>query len=58
MFVPHGSCWLRLTDMIIGLKLLKHFNHENIIGLLDIITPETIDDFRVSRISNIRQRLL
>jgi serine/threonine protein kinase len=27
------------------IKLLRHFNHENIISILDIIKPETYDGF-------------
>jgi serine/threonine protein kinase len=27
------------------IKLLRHFNHENIISILDIIKPDTYDGF-------------
>ena len=36
------------------LRLLKHMNHENVIGLLDVFTPGTsMSDFQVSMTFNI-----
>lgn len=28
------------------IKLLRHFDHENIIAILDILRPPSLDDFR------------
>jgi len=28
------------------IKLLRHFNHENIISILDILHPANLDDFK------------
>lgn len=28
------------------IKLLRHFHHENIISILDILRPPSLDDFR------------
>jgi mitogen-activated protein kinase 1/3 len=28
------------------IKLLRHFNHENIISILDILQPATLEDFK------------
>lgn len=28
------------------IKLLRHFNHENIISILDILRPPSLDDFK------------
>ncbi|CAJ0924957.1 9223_t:CDS:2 [Entrophospora sp. SA101] len=34
------------------IKLLRYFNHENIIAILDIVKPETFDKFTESKTSN------
>jgi serine/threonine protein kinase len=39
------------------IKLLRHFNHENIISILDILRPQSIETFREVYLIQVSPRL-
>jgi mitogen-activated protein kinase 1/3 len=51
----HGLLCLRTLREI---KILKHFNHENIIGVLDIYQPESLEESRAVYLVQVRNILL
>lgn len=40
------------------IKLLRHFQHENIISILDLLRPASLDDFKEVYLVQVRSRLV
>lgn len=38
------------------IRLLRHFNHENVIKVVDILPPSSLEDFDVSTVEQKRKK--